>query len=427
MEAWPEARVRDGKGVIEIKAAINRKREPVTTRLTKSAPLGRNKYFVPLDFDAAGKQLWGWTDRGAAVLDMEHGRIDLKIEWPSEPRVLRAEMSADRKTLFVGRVGIRPEQVIKDGKTTSVYHQTGRLDAYDVNSGKKLPMFDGREPTSIFTIAPSPDGRWLAVNERRKIADPTGNPFRTVLWDLAANRSIDVGTTRVELAFSPDSSMLIANDFNTTTKESVLLQWTVPDPQPKTIATGKDVMIYTPGFSRDGRWMVLRRSLLDRAKPMELEVWDRKANRINGKTTQDPESLSHAVFDPKSRYLVLVDAATGVRILDLATSSMAKAFEVPKKSTIWEPHFSPDGTRFGLIANDLRNSSVSSTDSDSFEQAVLYLVDLSRPTQPERAVLSPGPSSQFVWSPDGRFIVARSLGCMLILDATNVNGGTSKP
>ena len=425
MEGWAEARVRDGRDAIEIKPAIQRRLEPITQRLRKSVPLGRNQFFVPLDFDPSGKFLWGYTDRSAAALDLERGRIDAKIEWPAEPRVLRVELSADKRELFVGRAGMKPEQVVSDGKTKTVHRQTGRLDAYDLKTGRKLPTFDGREPGSIFNIAASSDGKWLAFNERRKIAETSETSFRTVLWDLASNRSVEVGSTHVDLVISPDSSQLFANDFNTATKESTLFRWTIPNPKSTTIATAKDAVLYTPEFSRDGRWMVLRRSPLGRKTPMELELWDRTQNRVVATATQDAENLSHAVFDPKGRWLVLVDAATGVRLLDLTNNSLNKAFDLPRKSTIWTPSFSPDGSRLALIANDFTNANIKSSDADAFDQPTLWLVDMSRPTQPERAVLPPGPSSQFVWSPDGTTIVARGMGRMLILNATNVN--SAKP
>src|SRR4051812_10391211 len=103
MESWPEARIRDGRGTLEIKPAPTKKMEPITTRIRKTIPLGRNKFFAGFAFLDDGKTLLGYTDQGGAVMDIEKGAVDVRVPWVDEPRIGQVALSADKRTFFVAR------------------------------------------------------------------------------------------------------------------------------------------------------------------------------------------------------------------------------------------------------------------------------------------------------------------------------------
>jgi WD40 repeat protein len=422
MEGWPEARVRDGHGSVEIKAPAARTLEPITTRLLETVPLGRNKFFVPIDF-ADDKTLLGYTDQGGAAVDIDAGRLDVRIPWPSEPRVFRVVLSADRKTMFVGRIGTRSEQLVEEGKTKTVSHPIGRLDAYDVSTARKLTTFDGRERSTVYDVKASPDGRWLASCERRGLIHAASIPWKLMLWDLESNRSKELAAIDGDVVFTPDSKQLYCTEFNNRTRVSTLHRWHIDSLKHTVVETAKEAAFYLPTFSDDGRWTVFMRRPFDQAKPVELELRDRVEDKVMAKTTLGSGGLDYAVFDPKNRSLAVVDGGTGVRLLDLKTMKSENAFGIPKKATAWFPQFSPDGTRFSIVTFDMSDTNPRSSDPSSTVQPILWLLDLNRPTKPERAVLPPFRASRSNWTPDGKRVVVTAADRLWILDATNVSGG----
>jgi Tol biopolymer transport system component len=335
-------------------------------------------------------------------------------------------LSADKKTMFVGRTGMRSEQLVKDGKTTTVHHATGRLDAYAVQTGEKLPHFNGRAPSSVFDMAVSADGRWLAFNERRgPITDVTNIPWQLVLWNLETNRSIDLGSYYGEPVFSPDSKQLFFSTINKVPQTNCeLLMWDLSTLNKSLAVERAPGVFLTPDFSLDGRWYALRRRGSAVGQPHEVELRRRDDNRIIWRTTQKAKAYNFAVFDPKSRFLILSDETDGVRYLDLATLKESKGFDLPVKSSLQHQQFSPDGSKLALLTHDLSNGNPRSADPNSFEQPILWIVDLARPTQPERVVLPPNRSWQFLWTPDGRSLVVPAIGVLYVLDATNIAATT---
>lgn len=427
ISGWAEARVRDGRASFEIKPTPKKKLEPITTRIRKTIPLGRNKYFIGLAFEDNGKNLIGSTDQGCAVMDLEHSRIDLRFPWAPDPTVTVTMLSADKQTLFVGRAGMRAEQVVNGGKTTSIYHQTGRLDAFSVSTCKKLSVFEGRESSSIFGAAVSPDGRWLAFNERTKFTDVTAISFSIVLWDLKSNTSIQLGrySSLGSMSFSPDSKRLIATIFGVKGAKSQLLSWDVPNPTPTVLAADAETLDWGPSLSSDGKWMLLRRYLKDPKLPIELELRRRSDNQSVWKKKQSPDGVSSfSIIDPENRVLAFGETGKDCRLLDLETLNETKAFEFAPKAALWTPQFSPDGTKLAINSQDISSSNPRSTDPDSFEQPLLWLLDLSRPTMPERVVLPSNRSWRFRWTPDGKSIVVEGLERHLVLDATNISPST---
>jgi WD40 repeat protein len=423
MTGWSEARVRDGRASLEIKPTPKKKLEPITARLRKTIPLGKNKFFVPLGFADDGKTLLGYTEQGGAVVDVGMGRLDLRIPWPDEPKVLRVVLSADKRTMFVGRTGSRSEQLVKGGKTTTISHATGRLDAYDAATGRKLSTFEKRTPSSVFDIAVSADGRWLAFNERRgTIADVTNIPWQVVLWNLETNRSVDIGSYYGELVFSPDSKQLFFSTINKVPRTNCeLLTWDLSTLNNSIAVERAPGILLTPAFSSDGRWYAIR-PFDDQRHRVELRR--RSDHRIVWRTTQKAKAYNFAEFDPKGRFLMLCDEEQRVRYLDLDTLKESKGFDLPPQSPLRHQQFSPDGTKVALLTHDLSNVNPRSMDPNSFDQPILWLVDLARPSEPERVVLPPNRSWQFVWTPDSKSVVVRALDCLWVLDATNIAATT---
>ena len=131
--------------------------EPVSRRLRRTFPLGAAKSFNPIAFLDDGTLL-GSNDAGAWTINVDDGRLDRRVLFEQGASILRVVLSADQRTLFIARAGKREEKLVKDGVSSTIYRELGGLSAYDVATGRKLPIFNGREPTSVTDLVASPDG-----------------------------------------------------------------------------------------------------------------------------------------------------------------------------------------------------------------------------------------------------------------------------
>lgn len=407
---------------VEIKSAVARQLEAVSPRVRKQFPLGKLKYFVPLDY-LDQKTLLGYSDNGAYTMNMDTARIDLRVGWPVEAKVFQVVLSPDKQTLFVGTTGVKEEQVVKDGKTSTIYHQLGGISAYAVESGKKLPLFEGREPTSVFEIAVSPDGRWLVWGERIKILDLTQPWLRTILFDLKSNEFLEIAKCDGSYSFSPDSKELFASFFERQLRSGELSSWSLPTREKTLVEIDMEVLFDATQVSADGKWTLCsRRKLKEPREPIEVELRRRDGSDIAWKTMlHSDDKAAYSMFDPKCRYLSVVNNELGCRFIDLQTLKEAGGFALPKEATIWYPHFSPDGRRFAVMTYDMTNQNARNADPTTAAKAVVWLADMSKPSTPERIVLPASRATQFVWTSDGKSIVVRGSDRMFVLDATPSN------
>ena len=125
----------------------------------------------------------------------------------------------------------------------------GKIKAWDPDSGRELPGFEGSpKQRLIFSVAFSPDGRLLGA---AGVDDP--NPTaRATLFDVRTRR------VKRELAghslvvhgirFSPDGQYVATTSFEGTVKI-----WSVEPPPPYVSLEGHEQTVWTAAFSPDGR------------------------------------------------------------------------------------------------------------------------------------------------------------------------------
>jgi len=410
MDGWPEGRVHDSVATVNVVQAPEWKRQLVSSRLIKTLPIEGANYFTPIAFARDGRTLLGYSERGGASLDIEGGRFSINVPWPSEPRAYQVKLSPKQSTYYVARMGTRTEQVVKDGITTPYHHQIGGLEAYDVATGAKLQLFEGREPSSVYGVSVSPDENWLGFCEVGSgSAGPNDAAWRTVLLDLRSNRETIVESCFSIPIFTPEMSHVFLADYNRSKGSSTLYRLDFPELNSTILEAEDNTAIVSPDISSDGRWMIRRRQPLDDSQPMEVELWNRASEQVVWKAKHSINSVTYAIFSPDSRRVALVDCGSGVRFFDLETQAETMAFAPPTATVeLWDPKFSPDGTKFALIASGLNNDSPRSTDPEDYDQPALWLADMTDPTNPEQVTLPPGRAWLFVWTPDGKAVAIRS-------------------
>jgi hypothetical protein len=200
-----------------------------------------------------------------------------------------------------------------------------------------------------------------------------------------------------------------------------LVRFSLPGGEKKVIAEEANAVVSPSEFSADNHWMTVHRvDLSPRAGGRTIELRRRQDHKVEWRATVKNDSLNWSVFDPFSRLMVLVDRAGVVYLFDLQARKQVKAFNLPKNSIPWYPQFSPGGNRFAMISEDDDAIHVRGDDPNSYPQSILWLLDLSKPTQPERVVLPRNRAIRFLWTPDGKSLVVPAFGVLYVLDATNI-------
>ena len=139
------------------------------------------------------------------------GRIDTWLK-PQRFAVRALAFSPDGKILASGGA----DKSAKDGEGPSALSD-GEIHFWAVGTGKKIATLRGHTHT-VFSLAFSPDGKWLA----------SGSSDKTLrLWDAAAAKEVAVLRDHSDsvrcVAFSPDGKMLASGSYDRTVKI-----WSVP-------------------------------------------------------------------------------------------------------------------------------------------------------------------------------------------------------
>jgi len=267
------------------------------------------------------------------------------------------------------RVGSSPEKVRTwTGHTGSIYSlafspdgrwlASGSLDKtaklWNVSDGRELRTFTGN---MVFTCVEfSPDGRWLvlAATNGSPLSDdkPPGNSI--TLWDSASPgevRNLTGHKGQVYFVkFSPDGRWLAS-----TNGTGPINLWDV--------STGRIIKVLKPGwvrskllggtfgssltFSRDGLILATRH--------MPAMLWDLSSGK-GGNFGHEPlfsSSVSEFLgFTPDGKSLVQVNAFGAIRIWDLSTGTVARSLADPSKTnSVQGAALSADGSLLAVAMN----------------------------------------------------------------------------
>ncbi|MFH1982848.1 MAG: caspase family protein [Pseudomonadota bacterium] len=116
-----------------------------------------------------------------------------------------------------------------------------------------------------------------------------------------------------------------------------------PPPEPKTRFVVQIMKADTPlRFSPDGRLLVST----DAGRGTLLQLWDVGTGRLLRTFPPDRSKIARVRFDPKGRYLLVVNDQADIRLVDLSTGGTVAAVD-PQKSgaKVKMAEFTPDGRR----------------------------------------------------------------------------------
>ncbi len=176
-------------------------------------------------------------------------------------------------------------------------------------------------------IVESGDGRVIATSDRS-----VGSQFPYAgCWILHADRPtqpirVDSGADIGDVAISPDGRWVVTTTFQV----GAAKLWDARDG--RLVKQLADWGSAYPRFSPDGRWLA---TSLDAARVFTVETWE--AGPWLGTGTG-------AFFTPDSQ-LVVLPAANGLRLFDLARQRDIATLEDPNLDSIWQALDTPDGTK----------------------------------------------------------------------------------
>jgi WD40 repeat protein len=229
-----------------------------------------------------------------------------------------------------------------DGRwlATGSYDNTTRL--WDTQNLIAEPIILPGHNGVIAPLAFSPDGRWLATGSYDNIAH---------LWDMknpASEPIILSGHDRLitTLAFSPDGRWLATGSYDKTVR-----LWDMKNPAAEPIVLrGPDGVISTLAFSPDGRWLASNLKLSD---DNSIHVWGMKNLTEQSIALRGNDSLISALdFSPDGRWLATGSDDGTIRLWDMKRPSAEPMTLHSQDGRISTLAFSPDGRWLATGSSD---------------------------------------------------------------------------
>jgi WD40 repeat protein len=248
---------------------------------------------------------------------------------PPLPASTKAAATAPRANRLE-EPGPRPTRTVMalthDGKQLVVADYTGRIDLWDVATGRLAKRLQEPGPEPIHSVAVSPDGRWLACGRTRPDIQ---------LWDLAAGKV--AGTiplkragqnsrpgTAERMAFAPDGKILYTGiDIYSDTGDHGSTAWEIPSGKRLWNVNGVG---YNLAADPRGRWVMT--GILD--DPARLALFEAATGRVVRAMPIEPS------WEPGEGGSVAVDASAtmdrmftpdGGRLLSIHSDGTLRAWD----------------------------------------------------------------------------------------------------
>jgi RNA polymerase sigma factor (sigma-70 family) len=243
----------------------------------------------------------------------------------------------------------------------------GRVIVWDVASGKQLMEW---ESPNVASVAPSPDGRWLAYWTSDRIGrgpirqKPAEGTYDIRLWDVAAGklarRLTPRGGAALDAVFSADSTRLVivGGDPGYPTsggagsgKSNVIQIWDVAAGTEPRIFRGNQERVICAAISADGRTIATGKSNFpyEGSADYALRLWDVATGTERRRIQGHESSVDSVSFSPDGRWLASTSLEAPIYVWDLYALEKsrlpAKGLSKEDKDKLWQDLASEDAAK----------------------------------------------------------------------------------
>jgi len=227
-----------------------------------------------------------------------------------------------------------------DGRSLVVADVSGRIDVFDLATGRLERRLQGPKTEGIHVIAVSPDGRWLACGRVRgdlQLWDlPAGKP--AAVFPVRARADTDGRGVVERIAFGPDSKVLFTGvEMYSTGGNRGATAWEVPSG--KRLWNVTDVG-YNLAADPKGRWMLTGLLQEDR-----LGLFDAATGRLVRGMPIEPS------WDTDEGIAVMVDASATLDRLFTPDGSRVVTIHGDGTVRVWDPEAGRETARIKLSRN----------------------------------------------------------------------------
>ena len=199
-----------------------------------------------------------------------------------------------------------------DGKLLASGGKTGEIKLWDSATGQELITLYSPDHNLIWSLAFSPDGKYLVAAEGGLEALTINTGHVLTVWDVSSRQLVKTLPGHASdvraIAFSPDGKILASGSFDDTIKLWDVTTW-------QTIATLKTHKVHSIAFSPDGK------RLASGGRDKTIKIWD-VATRQELCTLTTPAEVNFVAFSLDNRVLAAAANDNKVRLWFAAASDV---------------------------------------------------------------------------------------------------------
>ena len=339
-----------------------------------------------------------------------------------------ALVTPDWKTLYVpvDRRTVKPLE--QNGKKVKLVESSGEIRVWDLTSGKEKVALGTSVDTAPVYATLSNSGRFLVCHE-----SPTFDtfnkapPLRTVLWDVESGKKWPLCEGRTESSFAPDDrtiALTIIPTANTKTSELRLYDVGTKKLVASLVCPDPDKIFLIGPFSPDGSVVAV---YLSGRKSTPFEVWflDARTLETRGKLVgeRNPEGTvwKCGAFDRDGGRFIAFDGSGNALVWNVAEQKLVRTIPCRIGGVAWRPTVSPDGNTLAVAwmpRTDPDRPRTLDSDPLDFPQSRVTLLDLTRNSLMKDLIAPPGFLGGLAFSPDSKTLALGMNGAVRLFDLT---------
>jgi WD40 repeat protein len=434
LPGWSEGKVESTVHEITVLPARKTvKLLPVTDRLFKTLPHPDRKASIGVvRFTPDGTRLvmLGYPTGVVQVWDTKTWKETARLDTPSGLRSTMnyAQPTPDWKSLLVHVLNRQVVRQDQGGKIKQRLQYDGRIDVYDVASGKRTRTISlgDRGPHGLTVV---PGSKYAVVNTEGSFdVGVRERPVWTELVDLTTGTAKKLFDQYAEPRFTPDGKTayfaITRYRPNGETENSLVKYDLAGGRVLKTREIeDKQSYIYRPTLSPDGKrlFMITMGTARSKTRTNALAVLDSdtlaEVTRITGEKNANNDSFDEPKFTPDGKTMI-VGCGGALIVWDLVKQQTIRTVPVGDIQYAGLQLF-PDGKRAVLVGRpkfDVRRPG--RTDPYDLPQPRVVLIDLEGNSKPEVLMLPAGVARLGALSPDGNTLAVGATGGTLLIDVS---------